>query len=63
MLEGGEERVEFGERCAVRGFQILHGSDAVDEFALHLLGRDWHPNPVKQLHGQILGVRPFRDPL
>lgn len=34
VLEHGEQRVEFGERGAVRGFQCFDGGDAVGKFAL-----------------------------
>ena len=34
MLERGEERVEFGERGAVGGFQFVDGGDATDELVL-----------------------------
>jgi len=34
VLEGGEERVQLGQRGAVRGFQVLHGGDAEGESVL-----------------------------
>ena len=30
VLEGGEERVQLGQRGAVRGFQLVHGGDAAE---------------------------------
>ena len=38
VLEGGEERVQLGQRGAVRGLQLLHGGDAAGEFALQREG-------------------------
>ena len=40
VLEGGEERVELGQRGAVRGFQLLDGGDAAGEVALKGEGRN-----------------------
>ena len=34
VLEGGEERVQLGQRGAVRGLQLLHGGDAAGEVVL-----------------------------
>lgn len=42
VLERGEERVQFGQRGAVRGFQFLHGGDAAGEVALK--GDRWDRN-------------------
>jgi hypothetical protein len=42
VLEGGEERVQLGQRGAVRGLQFLHGGDAAGEVALEGEGRKNH---------------------
>jgi hypothetical protein len=40
VLEGGEERVQVGQRGAVRGFQFLRGGDAAGEVVLELIRRE-----------------------
>ena len=42
MLEGGEERVQLGERGAVDGFQGLDGGDAANELTLQIKWWEWH---------------------
>jgi hypothetical protein len=50
VLEGGEEGVQFGQRGAVRGLQLLHGAHPPGEFALEFDGGNWDYQAAQTSH-------------